>query len=602
MLLTSPYRILHRLNPPLRIALWYGSFGLAWIFLSDWIVGRLDLSSEQLQTVQTVKGSLFVLASVAVVYVLALLVSRRTEAAHMEAESAYRLLERALGIANATAFMFDRRTSMFELSSGVRRMLGLDSVLTHLDLDDWLNLIHADDRQSFDKSVSDCIARAAPLDVPVRVRIPDGSHRWIRVQGGAIRDADGVPTQVTGTLTDITDVKLAHENLARTVSLIRALARSNHATVVARSEPELFQQVSEALTDETAFSLAWIALIGEEGQPVEIKASSCDRDVPDSVCQIGLVEVIGKDNPIRQAIASGESVYRHDAWADQALAVWRHGDDKRQVGCLVVPFGTNGQISGVLAVFGDLPSDSGSTASIVLHNVGEDIGFAMENLRRRERLSGAEEERDTVRAALAANLLGTVRALAQTVEMRDPYTAGHQERVAELAAAISVELGLGDSEINDLWLGALIHDIGKIYIPAEILNRPGRLSPEEFEIIKPHARKGADILAHVGLPQTVKEVVLHHHERIDGSGYPDGLRGDALSRPVRIVAVADVIEAMAAHRPYRPALGIEAALVQIRKERGTRLDADAVDAACRLFEKKSFSFSGSGASGSWAST
>ena len=134
---------------------------------------------------------------------------------------------------------------------------------------------------------------------------------------------------------------------------------------------------------------------------------------------------------------------------------------------------------------------------------------------------------------------------AQTVETRDPYTAGHQERVAELAAAIAVELGLGESEINDLWLGALIHDIGKIYVPAEILTRPGRLSPEEFEIIKPHARKGAEILAHVGLPQTVKEVVLHHHERIDGSGYPDGLRGDALSRPVRIVAVADVIEALA---------------------------------------------------------
>lgn len=282
MLLTSPHKTLHRLNPPLRIALWYGVFGLTWIFLSDRFIEQFNLSSEQLQTVQTLKGSLFVLASVVVVYVLALVEGRRTEAARVEAESAYRLLERALGITNAIAFVFNRQTSTFELSSGVRRILGLGNTHARIGWNDWLDLIHADDRQAFDDSVSNSIARTVPLDVPVRMRSQEGNHRWISFQGGVIRDSDGKPTLVTGTLTDITDVRLAHENLARTVSLIRALARSNHATVVARSEAELFQQVSEALTDETAFSLAWIALIGEDSQSARISASSRTRQFPTS--------------------------------------------------------------------------------------------------------------------------------------------------------------------------------------------------------------------------------------------------------------------------------------------------------------------------------
>lgn len=583
---------------PLRIAAWYGAFSLGWIFLSDWLTGQLGLTAEQLQTVQTVKGSVFVVASVVLVYVLVLVQGRRTDAARAEAERAYRLLEQALGVANAAAFVFVRQTSMFELSTGVHHMLGLGRAHTRIAWNDWLERIHENDRQAFDDSVSALLDHDAPLDISVRILHEDGAHRWIRIQGGSIHGSDGTPTSVTGTLSDISRLKSAHDELARTATLLRALVTANHATVVARAEDDLFRTVCKVLVDESAFSLAWIALIGEDGQSARISSSSRDKGVPDAIDQANLIELTGIDNPISQAIASGEPVFLHDAWAFQALAPWRHGDSKRKTGCLVVPISANGQTSGILAVFGDMPSDPDATTGIVLKNVAEDIGFAMESLRHQVRLSGAEQERDTVRAALAANLLGTVRALAQTVEMRDPYTAGHQERVAELAAAIAVELGLGESEINDLWLGALIHDIGKIYVPAEILTRPGRLSPEEFEIIKPHTRKGAEILAHVGLPRTVKEVVLHHHERIDGSGYPDGLQGDALSRPVRIVAVADVIEAMAAHRPYRPALGIETALVQIRKERGTRLDADVVDAACSLFETKGFSFAGSGASGS----
>lgn len=565
-------------------------FGLVWIFLSDWLTGRLGLNTEQLQTVQTVKGSVFVLASVALVYVVTFFEGRKTDMARAEAERAYRLLEEALGISNAAAFMFDRSASLFELSAGVRRMLGLGQAHARIDWSGWLDRIHKDDRQAFDDAVSASLDHGAPLDISLRVLHEDGAYRWIRVQGGVVAGTDGTPTHLTGTLTDITEIRYANDKATSTASLVRALARTNHATVIARSEAELFRLVCEALVDEDAYSLAWVALTGHDDESVSVATAIGDGTVPETALHTGRVQLGDDGDPIRLAMTLGEPVHRDDAWAEPVLSPWRHGSDDGKVGCLIVPFGENGAVAGVLTVFGDLPSDFDANSLLVLSNVGEDIGFALANLRRREQLSRTELERDEANRTLADNLLGAVKALALTVEMRDPYTAGHQERVAELATAIARELGLDEDEINDIRLGAMIHDIGKIYVPAEILTRPGKLSREEFEMIKPHSAKGAEVLEHVGLSPTVKDVVLHHHERLDGTGYPEGLSGDAVSRAARIVAVADVIEAMAAHRPYRPALGLDTTLRHIREARGNTLDADVVDAACRLIEEKGFRF------------
>jgi putative nucleotidyltransferase with HDIG domain len=162
--------------------------------------------------------------------------------------------------------------------------------------------------------------------------------------------------------------------------------------------------------------------------------------------------------------------------------------------------------------------------------------------------------------------------------------------VAELAVAIAGEMGLDESRIQGQSLGSLIHDIGKIYIPAEILNRPGRLSAAEFEMIKSHPQVGYDIIRGVEFPWPVAEMILQHHERLDGSGYPHGLRGDEICAEARILAVADVVEAMSSHRPYRPGLGLPEAVSEIRRGRGARYDAAAVDACLRLIEQKGFQF------------
>jgi len=191
---------------------------------------------------------------------------------------------------------------------------------------------------------------------------------------------------------------------------------------------------------------------------------------------------------------------------------------------------------------------------------------------------------DRLRKALGA----TVQSMASVVETRDPYTAGHQRHVANLARAIATEMGLATDQIEGIRTASVIHDIGKISVPAEILSKPTKLSGLEFSLIKVHSQSGYDILKEIDFPWPVARMVLEHHERMDGSGYPQGLHGDRLLIESRIIAVADVVEAMAFHRPYRPGLGIDAALQEIEKNRGVLYDNTVADACLRLFREKGF--------------
>ncbi|MCG2721756.1 MAG: PAS domain S-box protein [Thermodesulfovibrionales bacterium] len=185
---------------------------------------------------------------------------------------------------------------------------------------------------------------------------------------------------------------------------------------------------------------------------------------------------------------------------------------------------------------------------------------------------------------------GTIQTVTSIVEMRDPYTAGHQRRVAELACAITKEMGFSEEQVEGIRMSARIHDIGKIYVPAEILSKPGRLTEAEFGIIKSHPQVAYDILKTVEFPWPICDIVLQHHERMDGSGYPTGLSGEGILMEARILAVADAIEAMASHRPYRPSLGIDKALEEISQNRGVLYDPEVVDACLRVFTEKGYKF------------
>ncbi len=193
-------------------------------------------------------------------------------------------------------------------------------------------------------------------------------------------------------------------------------------------------------------------------------------------------------------------------------------------------------------------------------------------------------------AELRATFRQTVRALASMAEKRDPYTAGHQQRVGRLARAIGRVMGLSEDAQEGLEMVGVLHDVGKIYVPAEILSKPARLSHMEMAIMKSHPEVGFEILREVNFPWPVARAVLEHHERLDGSGYPAGLKDGEICREARILAVADVVEAMSSHRPYRPALGVDAALDEIRAGRGRLYDAQVVDACLELITGGSFRF------------
>jgi putative nucleotidyltransferase with HDIG domain len=191
-------------------------------------------------------------------------------------------------------------------------------------------------------------------------------------------------------------------------------------------------------------------------------------------------------------------------------------------------------------------------------------------------------------AKLRKTLGGTIQVISRAVEMRDPYTAGHQKRVADLARAIATEMGMSADRKDFVRIAGTIHDIGKISVPAEILSKTNALTDLEFSLIKEHAQAGYDILKDIEFPWPVAEVILQHHERMDGSGYPKGLKGEDILLEARIIAVADVVESMDSHRPYRHALGIDATLAEIAENRGILYDTETVNVCLKLFNEKSY--------------
>jgi len=185
---------------------------------------------------------------------------------------------------------------------------------------------------------------------------------------------------------------------------------------------------------------------------------------------------------------------------------------------------------------------------------------------------------------------GIIQAFVRLIEAKDPYTAGHQLRVSQFAAAIAQSMHLSGDLIEQVRLAAMIHDIGKIYIPVEFLNKPGKLNPSEWNIVQMHAQIGHDILSPIAFAFPIHAIVLQHHERIDGSGYPLGLKGPEILIQAKIIAVADVVEAIAHHRPYRPAKGMDEALIELKANSGIKYDEQVASTALALLTEKSFAF------------
>jgi putative nucleotidyltransferase with HDIG domain len=264
-------------------------------------------------------------------------------------------------------------------------------------------------------------------------------------------------------------------------------------------------------------------------------------------------------------------------WRDAALA---HGF----VSNVALPLSDISRTFGGLSIYSSEANAFDEEEVQLLEEMANDLAYGIITLRTRT-------EHDQQALVLRQSLEQSIETIAATVEARDPYTAGHQRRVGELATAIAREMGLPEEQVNGIHLAAIIHDLGKVHVPAEILSKPGKLNDIEFMLIKTHPQAGYDILKDVKFPWPIADIILQHHERLDGSGYPQGLKEGQILLETKILSVADVVEAMSSHRPYRPTLGVLAALSEIDHGSGSTYDPSVVAACMKLFTEKGFVFS-----------
>ncbi len=347
--------------------------------------------------------------------------------------------------------------------------------------------------------------------------------------------------------------------------------------VRAASERELLEKMCRVVVEIGGHRLAWIRFAQhDEAKTVRVVGSAGEMAEFERLTMIGWADNEQGRGPTGMAIRSGRPQINQDIEISEAMGFWRdafRSDGYRS--SIALPLKDGSGTFGVLTIYSADANAFQPDEVKLLLELASNLSYGINSLR--ERVS-----REDAVKGLRKSLDATVQAIASTLELRDPYTAGHQRNVARLAAAIAREIGMAEDEIDGVYLAGTIHDVGKINVPAEILSKPGKLTSLEFQIIQTHAEAGYDVVKGIEFPWPIAEMILQHHERLDGSGYPTGLKGDAILPGAKILAVADVVEAMTAHRPYRAALGLDAALAEIERGKGSIYDRAAVEACVRL--------------------
>ena len=373
---------------------------------------------------------------------------------------------------------------------------------------------------------------------------------------------------------------------------LKALSGVNQAIIYAEREEDLLWNVCRKIVEMTGYSLVWTGYLqGDPQQTVKIVASAGKDDGYLAKLNISLQDPIRGNGPAATAIRTGQRVILADFRKDDTIRPWltdalQHGFKSG----IAIPLMADNKAFGVLCIYSGETDRIDSDEEILILEMVNDLAYAIMSLRNRtEKMQTAEELKKSLKQ-MRHILMQSVTSLGNATDVRDPYTAGHQKNVALLAAAIAAEMGLSKDQIEGISVMGNLHDVGKIYVPIEILNRSNRLSEIEFALIKAHSQAGYDIVRNIEFPWPVAEVILQHHERMDGSGYPRGLTGEDILVEARILGVADVVEAMASHRPYRPALGIGPAMEEIAQNRGILYDPTVVDACLKLLREKTFKF------------
>jgi PAS domain S-box-containing protein len=401
---------------------------------------------------------------------------------------------------------------------------------------------------------------------------------------------DGL-TMVCFTYRDIIElVKREHQLSAKSWSL-SAFSGAALALGRAQSAKGLLQSICEALTRESIYTLAWVGIAENDAEKsVQIAAAAGSGISYLDGLQLSWSE--DKPNgrgPTGISLRTGKVQIIDDAEVSESFAPWR--ERARKVGIrsnVTISFPIEGEKHGVLMVYSAQPNAFEPEAIEVFVHLTREMAYGLHALEQKKLLQAEQQHLARTKIQLSEALSAMVTPIITAMEMRDPYTTGHQSRVAEIACAIGKEMGWSEERLQGLRVAAQVHDIGKISIPAEILTKPGKLNSAEREMIKEHSETGYTILKDIPFVWPIAEIVRQHHEKLDGSGYPLGLKADAILPEAKVLAVADIVEAMVSYRPYRPGISLDIVLNQIRQEAGSLLDAEVVGVCVDLFRKKHF--------------
>ena len=420
-------------------------------------------------------------------------------------------------------------------------------------------------------------------DMQCQFKRKDGSLLWISMTARRVLGEDGNTSYYQGYFENLSEKKRLEEELSEHLREVKLLSELNEALLRARSEKELLEEYCRIIVQAGGYRMAWVGFAQSEPEKCVVPVAWFGQE--DGYLSEIKVRWDGGEwshGPTAKAVVSGQIEVAQDFENDSRLQMYRAKAKKRGFkSSIAVPFHLSTDAVAVLTAYGSTLNAWSETERRLMDQVAGALGFGINTLRN-------EIAKDQYQRDLRASLEQTIQVIAGTIDQRDPYTAGHQRRVADLCTQIARKMGLDENRVHGLHLAASIHDLGKVGVPAEILSKPGRLTAIQYSLIKEHAQMGYEIVRGVQFPWPIADMVWQHHERMDGSGYPRGLKGESILLESRILAVADTVEVMATHRPYRASLGINAALEEIELGRGVQFDAEVVDACVRVFREDGY--------------
>jgi len=392
---------------------------------------------------------------------------------------------------------------------------------------------------------------------------------------------------------DITKEKAQESHIYELNKTLRLISTCNEILVRSTTENELISKISNEIIEKDVYDFIGVYFIEEES--IRCNYYLLAQGELHNINTVNLLDGKYKDCPVVECIEKNKVITINDIKNDEK---WYDILESAKDICPASEFGMEGsmiflplyseEMIGSMVIYSkDIDTFDEDKTSLFVE-LSEDTAYGIHTLRLREDFLKTSQQRDESLLNLKSTFNETVQSIAMMVEARDPYTAGHQTRVSDLAVTIAKELELDVDMIEGIKIASQIHDIGKIKIPSEVLSKPGKISDLEFEMIKTHSTTGYEILKNINFPWPVATIVHQHHEKLDKSGYPNALGGDEILLEAKILCVADVVEAIASHRPYRASLGLKYALEEIEKDRGLKYDEKVVDACLKIFREDNY--------------